>query len=195
MSKIHPQTLSTSSSSYITSSMPESFTIWMKSLVFNTHGCTVYNSKGDIVYRVDNYDNKCGHEVYLMDIRGKVLFSLQQKKLRLFGCWDGYKWDDCSLEKQLWFRVRKHRSICMASCDRKTRGCTYKVVRLDGKLLGFKIIDEDRDGALVAEIKQKQTTTGINFGNDVFTLIVQPHIDHSLIMAIVMVYGLINNQM
>ncbi|KAI3822198.1 hypothetical protein L1987_09783 [Smallanthus sonchifolius] len=197
MSRVYPKTPSPSpspppSSSYITSKL-ESFTIWMKSLVFNTRGCTVYNSKGEIVYRVDNYDNKCGQEVYLMDIRGKVLFSLLQKKFSLFGCWDGYKWDDCSSEKQLWFRVRKHRSICVSLCDHIARGCTYQIVRMNGTL-GFKIVDEDQEGSLIAEIKQKQTTTGINFGDDVFTLTVQPHIDHSLIMAIVMVYGLINNQ-
>lgn len=114
------------------------------------------------------------------------------QKLRLFGCWDGYKWDDCSSNKQLWFHATKHRSICVNSCDHKGRGCTYKIVRMNGKQ-GFKIVDEDQEGALVAELKQKQTTTGINLGDDVFTLIVQPHVDHSFIMAIVMVYGLINN--
>ncbi|KAJ9555244.1 hypothetical protein OSB04_009858 [Centaurea solstitialis] len=194
MARVFPQTSSSSSPSPYISLKPESFTIWMKSLVFNTHGCTVYNSKGDIVYRVDNYDNKCGQEVYLMDIRGKVLYSIQQKtKFRIFGCCDGYKWDDCNSEKQLCFRVRKHRSVCVNSCDHKARGCAYKIVKMDGKS-EFKIVDEDQDGALIAEIKQKQTTTGINLGNDVFTLTVQPNIDHSLIMAIIMVYGLINNQ-
>ncbi|KAJ0805790.1 putative tubby-like protein [Helianthus annuus] len=190
MSRVFPQTPCPSHPSSHSVSKPESFTIWMKSLVFNTRGCTVYNSKGEIIYRVDNYDNKSGQEVYLMDIRGKVLFSLLQKKLRLFGCWDGYKWDASSSKKQLWFRVRKHRSICVSLCDDM---CTYKIVRNDGKL-GFKIVDADQEGALVAEIKQKQTTTGINFGNDVFTLTLQPHVDQSLIMAIVMAYGLITNQ-
>ncbi|XP_076887273.1 protein LURP-one-related 4-like [Bidens hawaiensis] len=195
MSRVYPQTHSPSPpSSDLTPLKAESFTIWMKSLVFNTHGCTVYNSNGEIVYRVDNYDNKCCQEVYLMDIRGKVLFSLLRKKLRLFGCWDGYKWDACSAQKQLWFRVRKHRSIFVSLCDDITRSeCTYKIVRMDCKL-GFKIVDANQEGALVAEIKQKQTTTGIKFGSDVFTLTVQPHVDQSLIMAIVMVYGLINNQ-
>ncbi|KAI3792459.1 hypothetical protein L2E82_06339 [Cichorium intybus] len=191
MSRVYPQTLSPSSPSSYTSSELESFTIWMKSLVFNTHGCTVYSSKGEIIYRVDNYDNKCGQEVYLMDIRGKILYSVRQKKLRLYACWDGYKWDDCSSSKQLWFQT-KHRSICVNSCDQKARGCAYRIVRTNRKS-GFKIVDEDQEGALVAEIKQKETTTGINFGEDVFTLIVQPHIDHSLIMAIVMVYGLIDS--
>lgn len=97
------------------------------------------------------------------------------------------------MEKQLWFRVRKQRSIYVTSCDHKARGCEYKIIRTNGKL-GFKIVDEDQDGAPIAEIKQKQTTTGIDLGSDVFTLTVQPHIDRSLIMAIVMVNGLINNQ-
>ncbi|KAL8268122.1 hypothetical protein R6Q59_001920 [Mikania micrantha] len=191
MSRVYPQTPLPSPP--VLTSKHESFTIWMKSLVFNTHGCTVYNSKGEIVYRVDNYDNNHDQEVYLMDIRGKVLFSLLKKKLRLFGSWDGYKWDACSSEKQLWFHVREHRSISVSLCDHKARGCTYKIVRMDSKL-GFNIVDEDQEDAVVAEIKQKQTTTGINFGNDVFTLTIKPHVDQSLIMAIVMVYGLINNQ-
>ncbi|CAH1451432.1 unnamed protein product [Lactuca virosa] len=147
MSRVYPQRPSPSSPSPYMSSKLESFTIWMKSLVFNTHGCTVYNSKGEIIYRVDNYDNKCGQEVYLMDIRGNVLYSLRQKKLRLFGCWDGYKWDDCSSNKQLWFHATKHRSICVNSCEHKGRGCTYKIVRMNGKL-GFKIVDEDQECAL-----------------------------------------------
>ncbi|KAK1408294.1 hypothetical protein QVD17_39944 [Tagetes erecta] len=193
MSRVYPQTSSTSF--YDSTSKPYSFTIWMKSLVFNTRGCTVYNSTGEIVYRVDNYDDHCCKEVCLMDIHGKVLVSLLQKKLRLFGCWDGYKWDGCSSEKQLWFRVRKHGSVRVCLCDDVARssGSRYKIVRMDGKL-GFKIVDEDQEGEVVAEIKQKQTNTGINFGNDVFTLTVQPHVDQSLIMAIVMVHGLINNQ-
>ena len=62
MVKIHPdrKTLATgeeTSSPYLTTEK-ESFTIWMKSLVFNTNGCTVFDSKGNIIYRVDNYNSK-----------------------------------------------------------------------------------------------------------------------------------------
>ncbi|KAL9999812.1 putative tubby-like protein [Helianthus debilis subsp. tardiflorus] len=196
MSRVYPDQTPCPSPppSYLTSKH-ESFTIWMKSLIFNMHGCTVYNSKGNIVYRVDNYNNKCGQEVYLMDVQGKILFSLLQKKLRLFRCWDGYKWDASCSRKQLWFRVRKHRSICLSLCDDiASSGCTYKIVRMDGKL-GYKIVYADQESTLAAEFKQKQTTTGIIFGNDVFTLeVVQPHVNLSLIMAFIMVYVLINNQ-
>ncbi|KAK0587398.1 hypothetical protein LWI29_022170 [Acer saccharum] len=59
----------------------EKFTIWMRSLICHTNGCTVYDSNGDIVYRVDNYDQKCRDKVYLMDLRGQVLFTIRTKEV------------------------------------------------------------------------------------------------------------------
>ncbi|KAL4565532.1 hypothetical protein LXL04_029630 [Taraxacum kok-saghyz] len=191
MAKIYPQAPSSSppSSSPYLSSKQECFTIWMKSLVYNSHGCTAYNSKGEIIYRVDNYDKKCSSRVYLMDIRGNVLFSIQRKKLRVFGCWDGYKWDFS--KKQRWFRVTsKHQKIHVDLAS----GQGYKIVKSGGKL-GFKIMNLDQDGAVVAEIKRKQTAAGVYLGDDVFTLTVEPNVDQSLIMAIVMVNGLIHRQL
>lgn len=51
----------------------------MKSLILSSNGCTVFDSNGQIVYRVDNYDHKCSDEVYLMDFRGQVLFTILKK--------------------------------------------------------------------------------------------------------------------
>nr|XP_043629063.1 protein LURP-one-related 11 [Erigeron canadensis] len=195
MSKVYPQAPSSSSSP--SSSSPyislkqECFTIWMKSLLYNSHGCTAYNSNGEIVYRVDNYDKKCSSQVYLMDILGNVLFSIQRKKLRIFGCWDGYKWDFS--KKQRWFRVTSKRQKIQVDLG-IDQGLGYKIVKSCGKL-GFKIVNLDQDCALVAEIKRKQTPSGIDLGNDVFTLSVEPGVDQSLIMAIIMVYGLIHRQL
>ncbi|OVA05247.1 Initiation factor 2B-related [Macleaya cordata] len=77
----------------------------------NGNGCTVYDSNGQIVYRIDNYNCLCSDEVYLMDIEGKVLVTIVRKKLRLFGRWEGYKsTTNSNLEKELikpWFQVRK----------------------------------------------------------------------------------------
>ncbi|KAJ0594437.1 putative tubby-like protein [Helianthus annuus] len=192
MAKVYPQTPSSSSSSpssstYI-SSKQECFTIWMKSLVYNSHGCTTYNSNGEIVYRVDNYDKKCSSQVYLMDILGNVLFAIQRKKLSIFGCWDGYKWDFS--KKQRWFRATRNRNTLHVDLGFDKKG--YKIM---GGKLGFKIVNLDQDGALVAEVKRKQTTTGIDLGSDVFVLTIEPNIDQSLIMAIIMVHGLIHRQL
>lgn len=99
MAKVYPQ--APTFSPHVTSKR-ESFTVWMKSLVYQTNGCTVYNTNGDIVYRVDNYDKKGRNEVYLMDLQGKVLFTIRRKVinclintgLQLIICSDKKKNDD-----------------------------------------------------------------------------------------------------
>lgn len=79
MAKVHPEAFgSTSSNSYMASTR-ETYTVWLKSLVFHGNGCTIFNSKGEIVFRVDNYQEKSSSEVFLMDLNGDVLFSIQRK--------------------------------------------------------------------------------------------------------------------
>ncbi|KAK9276046.1 hypothetical protein L1049_007022 [Liquidambar formosana] len=203
MARVHPHTPSppsSSSSSYLTLKR-EIFTIWMKSLVIQGNGCTVFNSNGEIVYRIDNYDKKCSNEVYLMDLRGRVLFTIRRRKLRVFGRWNGYKCNGSMVKNEIpCFQVRKNYRLLRgdSSCQvtvRPVEGCQATCYRFEG-LAGkaaFKIIDSE--GGLVAEVKQKQTSSGIQFGDDVLTLVVEPQKDHALIMALVSVYGLICHRM
>lgn len=82
MAKVHPTSSSSSSSSLyspLMSSERQVFTIWMKSLVLNGYGCTIYDSKGLVVYRMDNYDSKSSHEVFFMNSSGKTLFKILKK--------------------------------------------------------------------------------------------------------------------
>ncbi|XP_058079487.1 protein LURP-one-related 11-like [Magnolia sinica] len=202
MAKIHPLSIlpsscSSSSSDYMTLES-EVFTIWMKSLVFNGNGCTVYDSNGQIVYRIDNYNHKCGNEVYLMDLRGKVLLTIRRKKHRIFGCWEGYKCNGSNEEKP-WFKVRKPWRIlkgdspCEVSLGwDKDQPISYRIEGLDGRS-ACKIVDQN--GGLVAEVKQKHSTSGVVLGDDVLSLVVEPNIDHSLIMGLMVVHGLINQCM
>ncbi|CAA2966691.1 protein LURP-one-related 11-like [Olea europaea var. sylvestris] len=201
MAKIHPQT-SVKGSDHSTSER-ETFTIWMKSLVFHGNGCTVFNSKGEVVFRVDNYQTRRSSEVFLMDFNGEVLFSMKRKILRIFESWEGYKWIDSKLNKERsWFQVRSNCSIfrrrkhktCHVSlgCDKNTPRSSYQITGLEGKST-FKIIDNA--GHLVAQVIKKQSLSGVPLGDDVFTLIVEPQMDHSLVMALVTVHGLINQKL
>lgn len=82
MAKVHPLTsniIDSSPSASSSSTKRETLTVWMKSLVMQGNGCTAYNENGQIVYRIDNYDQKDSNEVYLMDLRGKVLFTILRK--------------------------------------------------------------------------------------------------------------------
>lgn len=44
------------------------------------------------------------------------------------------------------------------------------------------------------QVKQKQANSGVLLGDDVLTLMVEPHVDQSLIMALVTVCGLIHHK-
>ncbi|KAK3034589.1 hypothetical protein RJ639_033835 [Escallonia herrerae] len=194
MSKVFP----TTTSNYLTSSTRKTFTIWMKSLLFHGSGCTVFDSNGDIAYRIDNYGRYCGGEVCFMDLRGEVLFSVKQKKLRVLGCWDGYLWSNTGCAEQPWFQVRRSCKFVRRNmkyhvtvgCDKAQASC-YTLVGLAGKS-ALQIINSQEK--IVAEVNQKQTSSGILLGEDVLTLMVEPQMDILLIMAIATVYGLINHK-
>jgi len=56
------------------------YTVWMKSLVFNSNGCTVYGADGGVAFRVDNYSRRrklFAGELLLMDGRGAPLLALR----------------------------------------------------------------------------------------------------------------------
>ncbi|OIT23595.1 PREDICTED: protein LURP-one-related 11-like [Nicotiana attenuata] len=204
MAKICPELLlqqssssspSFSSSPYVTS-IRETFTIWMKSLVFHGNGCTVFNSKGDIVFRIDNYQESCRDEVCLMDLKGHVLFSIKREKLRVFGRWNGY---GCGgIKGRPLFQVRRNVMfsredvICNVGCDENVGNSCYTIQQLD-KNLSFKVTNNA--GQVVAEVKQKKSSKGIGYGDDVLTLEVEPNIDHSLIVALVTICGLIHGKL
>ncbi|OIT35191.1 putative folate-biopterin transporter 3 [Nicotiana attenuata] len=44
------------------------------------------------------------------------------------------------------------------------------------------------------QVKQKKSSCAVQFGDDVLSLVVEPHVDHSLVMALVTVYGLIQQR-
>ncbi|XP_061988831.1 protein LURP-one-related 3-like [Rosa rugosa] len=201
MARVHPilvvpridnSSVSTSpcSEPYMTSKR-ETFTIWMKSLVMQGNGCTAYDENGEIVYRVDNYDNKHSNEVYLMDLRGKVLFTLCEQKMCVFRPnWEAYESNGSDTP---FFRVRKSKIFGGESSYKVTMpsdGSCY-ILEAGGKST-FRI--RDGNGGVVAEAKRKQSSSGLEFGDDVLSLVVEPHVDHSFIMALVTVYGLIKRQ-
>ncbi|MBA0623157.1 hypothetical protein Godav_008639, partial [Gossypium davidsonii] len=190
MLKIHPQHVP-----YVplvsvpfTTSTEETFTIWMKSLILSGKGCTVFDSNGRIVYRVDNYNRKYCDEVYLMDSTGKVLFTIRRKKFRLIKFWEGFRTFSGRVndeDKNPGFEVRKSCRIlrCDSICEVIVRlhgdqPCQhYRIESCPGKST-FKIVD--KLGRLITEVKRKQSKSGVSLGEDVLTMVVEPHIDHSL---------------
>jgi len=205
MAKVYPhQEYTTSSESHdqyliSRSNKRETYTVWMKSLVLHSNGCTVYDSNGNIVYRVDNYDKKGRREVNLMDPQGNLLCTIK-KRLLAFGCWEGHKYCNNSnfrsQEQQPWFEVKRCNNIITGkvACQIKVGSQNLCIERFSiGKSFSFQIVN--KDGEIIAEAKQKQSSSGVVLSNDVLTLDLAAGTDHSLIMALITVYGLICGKM
>ncbi|RDX86868.1 Protein LURP-one-related 11, partial [Mucuna pruriens] len=199
MGKVHSQALDSSATSNFTSKQ-EILTLWMKSLVLNGKGCTVFDSKGQIVYRVDNYNCKWIQEVHLMDQRGHTLFTILRKAYSLWRFWEGYRSPGTRNEHRgPSFRVYKTYSNSKQLTIYKAKlgldnnkQYIHKIESISSKS-ACKIYDQF--GMLVAELRRKKSSSGVDFGEDVFTMVVEPNIDLSLIMGLVVAYCLINNQM
>ncbi|PAN15361.1 hypothetical protein PAHAL_2G483000 [Panicum hallii] len=187
------------------------FTVWMKSLVLNGHGCTVYDSGGGIVYRVDNYGSRCSGSVCLMDLDGAVVLNVVKKKLAV-GRWEGYKWRGQRQETRPWFTVTRpvrpfrgwshgrpvSSSSCEFRCDSTGRVTRYTIAdecRAGSGKQGCSIVDE-ATGLVIAEVKRKVTASGVALGEDVLSLVVQPGTDLALVVGLVLlVCGLMNRSM
>ncbi|XP_071696277.1 protein LURP-one-related 4-like [Rutidosis leptorrhynchoides] len=202
MAKIHPclpSSSSSSSSSSFSTNQRETYTIWMKSLVLNSNGYTVYNSNGSVVFRIDNYDSKCSNEVYLMDLRGNVVCTILRKKLLNFGLWDCYNDKD---SRRPWFKVGKNFDLfnkesiydVLVGTNEAQSLCSLNHT-MEGSFhnLEFKIIDVE--GKVAAEVHRKQSSSGVVLGEDVLCVTVEPHVDHIFVMALVAINGLIHHKM
>ena len=56
-----------------------SLTVWRRSLLFNGKGFTVFDCKGNLVYRVETYGGGSPREVVLMDADGQGLLTIRRK--------------------------------------------------------------------------------------------------------------------
>ena len=61
-----------------------SLTVWRRSLLFNGKGFTVFDCKGNLVYRVETYGGGSPREVVLMDADGHGLLTIRHKVLLKF---------------------------------------------------------------------------------------------------------------
>ncbi|KAL6182167.1 hypothetical protein ACLB2K_043590 [Fragaria x ananassa] len=181
MAKVHPLTVvtntedvSSSTSSYknYITSKRETFTVWMKSLLMQGNGCTAFDENGEIVYRIDNYDDKHSNEVFLMDLRGKVLFTLCEHRMGVFSRWKGYGTNGA----KPMFRVRKSCRSIFGNKEYCSK--SYKVSMVDGscyrlqglaagKAAAFRITDSN--GRVMAEAKRKQSSSGVVLGDDILS--------------------------
>ncbi|KAL5741119.1 hypothetical protein ACOSP7_027851 [Xanthoceras sorbifolium] len=174
-------------------------TVWKKSLLFNCNGFTVYDGKGNLVYRVDNYMQGNRGEIVLMDAAGKPLLTIRRKRLSLGDNWLVY---DGETDVNPRLSVRKHVNILSTKClAHVTPTASYvnnnssspsssnnnkkAMYEIEGSYSQRSCAVYDGKKRRVAEIKRKEAVGGVALGVDVFRLIVEPEMDATVAMALV----------
>ncbi|CAL9053641.1 unnamed protein product [Musa banksii] len=201
MSRVHPSLRKIDDEELATvTNYPSVWTVWKKSsMAFHgTDGFSIYDNKGRLAFRVDNYSrkHKCFEgELLLMDGNGKAVMALRpQQILSMHDRWSGFKGEDDlrTSYKTHVFSMRR-RSI-LQSCEEaevfmdtpddqspvasfRTEGC-FK--RRNCKIL-------DSKGEEVAQISPKKVNKSVTLSDDVFNLIIQPAMDTELVMAFLVI--------
>ncbi|KAF7032633.1 hypothetical protein CFC21_043787 [Triticum aestivum] len=196
MAKIQPLAAAASPSSSDDQRSQQAYTVWMKSLVFNGNGCTVYSPDGAVAFRVDNYGCRGGREVFFMDRKGNALIRIRRKGFGMFRSWEVCR---CAHnggqeeEATQWFSVRRAEKGGAAVAMHGGTGTCYTIDGCSARKSEYSV--RGVDGAVVAEVARKQTPAGVVLGEDVLALTVAPEADHLLFLGLVVVRGLINRSL
>ncbi|KAG0539907.1 hypothetical protein BDA96_03G362600 [Sorghum bicolor] len=158
-----------------------SLTVWRKSLLFNCRGYTVFDARGDLAFRVDSYDAEA--EVVLMDPDGRPAFTVRRKRLSLSGeHWLIYAGEETRRPVYAVKRGGGGKSMARVTpCAGARAGAGASSYEVEGSYARRRCVVYDAERRAVAEVQPKEAVVG----TDVFRLVVQPGVDVSLAMAVV----------
>ncbi|KAI3666778.1 hypothetical protein L6452_41815 [Arctium lappa] len=163
---------------------PVQLTVWKKSLVFNCYGFTVFDSNGNLLFRLDNYSNP--QILHLMDASGHSLLTIRRKRLSLLD-WVVYQ-GETAVNPPL-FTVTKHvnllntkKSLAHVTTANRT------IYQIEGSYTQRNcVVYDEKRRRILAEIKRKEAAVGgVAFGGDVFRLFLH-QMDAAAAMAIVII--------
>ncbi|KAH9289858.1 hypothetical protein KI387_033975, partial [Taxus chinensis] len=160
-------------------------TVWNKSLLFAAEGFTVFDSNGNLLFRVDTDDS-----LLLMDALGKPLLTLRRKHPSLHQRWEGFPGNNVDDHKPL-FTVRRSSILPMNDCVEVFMNCGF----ICKPCADYEIEGSFSDRCCTiyttaprmpaAEVKRKCSGTGTMLGKDVYTLYIERGFDQAFIMGII----------
>ncbi|KAL5758276.1 hypothetical protein ACOSP7_020887 [Xanthoceras sorbifolium] len=169
-------------------------TVLKTSLFFANDGFTVYDCKGELLFRVDSYgpDTRDRDELVLMDAHGKCLLTVRRKRPSLHQRWEAFSGERREGQKPI-FSVRRSSIIGRSNVTVEMYGNPGEDYQIEGNF-GQRcctIFNSTKES--VAEIKRKvDASTNVMLGKDVFSLYLKPGMDAAFAMGLVLVLDRIN---
>ncbi|KAF3782213.1 LURP-one-related 5 protein [Nymphaea thermarum] len=182
------------------------FTVSKTSHFFAGDGFNVYDSKGEVVFRVDNYggpDTRDRDEVVLMDAQGNCILTVRKKSSPEMGKqrpslhhrWEGFEGERKDGQKPS-FSVRRSSIIGTGSSNTSV---TVEVYGSDANSISAEyqiegsypqrsctVYDSSSRETLV-EVRRKKVSDEVVLGKDVFCLCVKAGFDSAFAMGMVLV--------
>ncbi|KAF8025365.1 hypothetical protein BT93_F2262 [Corymbia citriodora subsp. variegata] len=172
-------------------------TVMKTSLFFAGDGFAAYDSKGELVFRVDSYgpDARDTGEVVLMDAHGRCLLTVRRKRPSLHQRWEGFYGEGTDGQKPI-FSVRRSSIIGNTGVTVEVYGNPGEEYHIEGSFAQRSCtIFSSADREPVAEIRRKvDASTNVVLGKDVFSLCVKPGFDGAFAMGLVLVLDRITGE-
>jgi len=217
MTKVHPNVAAAAAVAASLAAAAEeakgeavSLTVWRRSLLFNGKGFTVFDSNGDLLFRVETYAGSSPREVVLMDADGRALLTIRRKKLSLTDEWvicdgDAAASSSAPTPAPKRFTVRRNMSLLPtkslarlspargSDCAGGAPSCRYDV---EGSYASRSVdmfactssASSGEQRRRVATVCRKEAAVG----PDVFRLVVEPGFEPALAMAVVILLDQMN---
>ncbi|XP_057505181.1 protein LURP-one-related 12-like [Actinidia eriantha] len=169
-------------------------TVLKTSLFFAGDGFTVYDCKGELVFRVDSYgqDAHDHAELVLMDAYGHCLLTIRRKRPSLHQRWEGFRGERTHGEKPI-FSVRRSSMIGRSTVTVEVYGDPGEEYRIKGSFGQRCCMFYDAAKQSVAEIRRKvDASVHVVLDKDVFSLSLKPGFDGAFAMGLVLVLDQIN---
>ncbi|KAI4329343.1 hypothetical protein L6164_021617 [Bauhinia variegata] len=171
-------------------------TVLKTSLFFAGDGFTVYDCKGQLVFRVDSYgpDTRDKDEVVLMDPNGRCLLTVRRKRPSLHQRWEGFKGERVDGDKPI-FSVKRSsiigRSRASVAVEMYDKPGEEYLIEGSFSQRCCTVFNATKES--VAEIRRKvDPTTSVMLGKEVFSLCVKAGFDGAFAMGLVLVLDQIN---
>ncbi|XP_057460208.1 protein LURP-one-related 12-like [Actinidia eriantha] len=169
-------------------------TVLKTTLFFPGDGFTVYNCKGELIFRVDSYgpDARDKGELVLMDASGHCLLTVRRKRPSLHQRWEGFRGERMDGQKPI-FSVRRSSIIGRSSVTVEVYGDPGEEYQIEGSFVQRCCTIYDAAKQSVAEIRRKvDASAHVVLGKDVFSLFLKPGFDGAFAMGLVLVLDQIN---
>ncbi|KAL2516598.1 Protein LURP-one-related 12 [Forsythia ovata] len=169
-------------------------TVKKTSVFFAGDGFTAYDSKGEVVFRVDSYgpDSRDTNELVLMDASGRCLLTVRRKRPSLHQRWEGFIGERMEGKKPL-FSVRRSSIIGRSSVTVEVSSIPYEEYQIEGSFANRSCTFFNSEKEPVAEIRRKvDASANVVLGKDVFSFSIKPGFDGAFAMGLVLVLDQIN---